>query len=147
MKNKIYAATTQFTCITNIKIQEINLKKGSEHHENLKKLPPKTQGVYIFYNESGCFKVGRAGPGSNARWVSNNYSIYTGSSTFAKSLQKNMPKHNKNKIQKLIKNNFSRYQLIIPAEESMKDKFSLNLLESLVQYHLEPLFEGRTNKV
>lgn len=119
------------------------------------KLKQKTKGVYIFMiNDKICFKVGKAGLESIARWSSQHYNPNSCSSNLAKSLLQNkdilrsyLPNDmipevnllNKDNIGSWIKCNLIRIEFII---ENDKEDFSLNLLEAFLQFKLKPIYEG-----
>lgn len=144
----------EFYKITSIKCNAIFMKKGENHFPT--SLQKNEQGVYVFLIENKCFKVGKAGAKSQARWNSHHYNLdKTTPSTFSKTLikdkenfklnfnhsqQKEIDNLNPKNIKKWIKNNISRIEFKISNSES---KFSLSLLESLVQYKLEPIYEGK----
>lgn len=113
-------------------------------------------GVYVFMNDKGCFKVGKAGSKSKARWNSHHYNLdETTPSTLPKSIIKNKTKFKeyfplelhqeidaleKSNFQEWIKNNLSRIEFLF---KDNGDLFTLNLLEALAQFHLKPIFEGK----
>lgn len=144
----------EFTTLTGIKCKCRYLYKGSKHIPSTLKKGEK--GVYVFINGKKCFKVGQAGTKSQARWKYQHYHIDAKTtSTFAKSIFKNKDrfkkyypkeKHkeieclNKRNMEAWIKNNVTRIEFIISEEESQT---SLNLLEAIIQYKLNPVFEGK----
>lgn len=125
------------------------------HHPS--KLEKGSCGVYVFLNERCCFKVGKAGLKSNARWTSHHYTLNEKiPSTLPKSIQSNMDKFkeyypsimhdeiealNKLNIQSWIKQNIWRIEFVI--KEQGTTPFALNLLEAIVQFNFEPIFEGK----
>lgn len=139
-----YLDITEIECLTNI------LEKGEMHTPSI--LKKGEQGVYVFYKEDICFKVG---PKSKARWNSHHYNLDTSTpSTMPKSIIKNLASfkllYNNSKnteidnfrpdnIKKQVRNNISRIEFKIDSSES---KFSLGLLESLVQFHFRPIYES-----
>ena len=146
----------QYRTITGIKCVYSILEVGHTHIPSV--LENGKQGVYVFFKGSICFKVGKAGPKSKARWNSHHYNLdLTTPSTMPKSIMKdlkmfkNLFEENQfNEIDNLkpdniktwIRNNIGRIEFKIDATES---KFSLGLLESLVQFHFNPVFERTTN--
>ncbi len=147
--------TKTYYSITGIQCQYTILEKGDTHKPSM--LGKGEQGVYVFYNNDICFKVGKAGPKSKARWNSHHYNLDTTTpSTMTKSIIKDLNSfkelydnthltdidmHPKN-IKEWVRNNTSRIEFKIAASES---KFALGLLESLVQFYFNPIFERTTN--
>lgn len=143
-----------FERLTSIIVSAIFMQMGQSH--NPTSLKAEQSGVYVFMNDNCCFKVGKAGEKSKARWNSHHYNLdETTPSTMPKSIMKYkeklksqypLEKHteidflSKNNIQNWIKNNMSRIEFIIADNN---DPFALNLLEALAQYHLKPIFEGK----
>lgn len=114
------------------------------------------KGVYVFLYGNYCFKVGKAGNRSQARWNSHHYNLdATTPSTFPKSIQKDVirfkhffpaEKHSEidnltsENIKDWIRSNTSRMEFKIDSSES---DYALNFLESLLQFRLMPEYEGR----
>lgn len=105
-------------------------------------------------NDTICFKVGKAGSKSKARWDSHHYNPKSSPSNLSNTILNNKEvvkeyfdktKHNEienlneNNISDWIKNNLTRVEFII---ESDKEDFSLNLLEAFLLFKLKPIFEG-----
>lgn len=144
----------EFKSITGIEVSSTFMLNGTEH--NPTSLQAGLCGVYAFMSGDYCFKVGKAGPKSKARWNSHHYNLdETTPSTMPKSILKNIDrfktcfpetKYNeidqlkKENIQQWIKENMSRMEFLM---NDQGDGFALNLLEALVQFHLKPIFEGR----
>jgi len=144
----------KFKQLTSIEVSATYMSKGKTHKPT--KLEKGQQGVYVFLNERACFKVGKAGARSQARWNSHHYNLDdTTKSSMTKSIIKHrdklktafpVSKHNeidnlkKDNIKQWIIDNMDRIEFISYFEN---DKFALNLLEALVQYKLKPIFEGR----
>ena len=146
----------EYVKITNIKCQATYMKKGNDHRPTT--LKSNQKGVYVFLlNSSCCFKVGKAGSKSPARWNSHHYNIDKSTpSTFTKSILKNLTSFKsffnkslhedinnleKNKNSKeWIRNNISRIEFIISSDES---DIALNFLEALIQLRLKPIYEGK----
>ena len=134
---------------------KISLMGNGEYHKPTT-LRKDEQGVYVFFNENYCFKVGKAGSKSKARWNSHHYNLDNKTpSTFAKSIMKNKEKFKqyypkskyeeinnlkKDNIKQWIRDNTYRIEFKISADKS---KYALNLLEALLQFRLEPVFEGK----
>lgn len=144
----------EFLQITGIKVDARFFHKGPLHQPSA--LPRGKQGVYVFLTDDHCFKVGKAGPKSKARWNSQHYCLDdTTPSAFTKSIIKNKERFKsyfsesqhteieqlaKDNIGNWIKNNISRIELLLPQNEG---GHALNLLEALVQYRLNPKYEGK----
>ncbi|MBL1270858.1 MAG: hypothetical protein COB25_000275 [Oceanospirillales bacterium] len=144
----------EFKGITGIEVSQKFMGNGPTHSPT--SLQSGMCGVYAFMAGEDCFKVGKAGPKSKARWNSHHYNLdETTPSTMPKSIIKYKPrfkrsfpeeKHreidelSKENIQEWIKENMSRMEFLI---EDQGDGFALNLLEALVQFYLKPIFEGR----
>ena len=106
-KRKIKKAIKIFEGITGIAVIDTYFSKGSKHEPS--KLEPDMQGVYVFYDNKNCFKVGRAGPKSQARWNSHHYNLdKTTKSSFSKSLYND-------------KENFRSYFSYLKKEEIKKN--------------------------
>lgn len=144
----------EFLKITGIKVDARFFPKGPLHQPSA--LPSGKQGVYVFITDGHCFKVGKAGPKSKARWNSHHYNLdETTPSAFTKSIIKNKERFKsyfadslhseidqleKNNIGNWIKNNISRIELLLSQSEG---GYALNLLEALVQFRLNPKYEGK----
>jgi hypothetical protein len=144
----------EFERLTNMSVTATFMKSGESHKPTT--LQTGWCGVYVFMNENCCFKVGKAGAKSQARWNSHHYNLdETTPSTLPKSILKHKERFknqfpaeihgeidllSKTNIQDWIKNNLSRIEFLI---KDSGDSFTLGLLEALVQYHLKPIFEGK----
>ena len=154
IRNSIDKSIKDFKLITGIEVKLKYLQKGIDHHPS--KLPEGMQGVYVFFSDKDCFKVGKAGPKSQARWNSHHYNLdKTTPSTFSKSIVKDKNKFKsyfsvekgseidqlcEDNIKDWIRNNISRIELILPQDAG---DYALNLLEALVQFELKPIYEGK----
>ena len=130
------------------------MDKGNSHKPTT--LQKGMCGVYVFMLSEHCFKVGKAGIKSHARWNSHHYNLDTSTpSTLSKSIINNRlrfkeyfptEKHqeidmlDKSNIQDWLKNNLARIEFLMEENENL---FALNLLEALVQFRLKPIFEGK----
>jgi hypothetical protein len=144
----------EFLQITGISVEANFLSMGASHQPS--SLPIGMQGVYVFLTDAHCFKVGKAGPKSKARWNSHHYNLdETTPSAFTKSIVKNKPKFKeyfahsqhseidqleKGNIGDWIRSNISRIEFLLPESEG---RYALSLLEALVQFRLKPKYEGR----
>jgi hypothetical protein len=114
------------------------------------------QGVYAFRYNQVWLKVGRAGPNSGARWLSQHYNPRSASSNLAFSLIKYalaaqehpdlgelravLRTTGPNSIGAWIKANTERVNILIPGEMG---RAGLDRLETIAQQKLKPIFEGR----
>lgn len=146
----------EFERLTNIDVLAIYMPKGLPHKPST--LQSGMCGVYVFMTDQHCFKVGKAGPKSKARWNSHHYNLdETTPSTLPKSIIKNKIRFkklfpaelhpgidalDKSTVQEWIKDNMSRIEFLI---KDNGDPFTLNLLEALAQFHLKPEFEGKNS--
>jgi hypothetical protein len=144
----------EFERLTGVAVSATYMPKGQNHSPTT--LQTGWCGVYVFMNEKCCFKVGKAGSKSKARWNSHHYNLdETTPSTLPKSIIRHkehfkekysVDKHQeieglaKSNIQYWVKNNMSRIEFLM---KDNGDSFTLNLLEALAQYHLKPIFEGK----
>ena len=144
----------EFERITNISISATFMKNSSAHSPTT--LQTGWCGVYVFMNDKCCFKVGKAGVKSKARWNSHHYNLDESTpSTLPKSIMKHknkfkqqysIEKHKeidslaKSNIQNWIKQNMSRIEFLF---QDNGDSFALGLLEAVAQFHLKPIFEGK----
>lgn len=132
--------------IHNIERDDITIETltyGENH--NQKKLPNGQIAVYIFRNPNCdiCYKVGKVGTNSNARYQVQHYSPNSSKSNLANSIL-NDPKLNDNEeiqlnVGEWIKKNTTRTNILLKAEKGI---FALNLLEAFVQNRLNPIYEG-----
>lgn len=145
---------TEFERLTKISVSATYMAKGQAHKPTT--LQTGTCGVYVFMNDQHCFKVGKAGSNSKARWNSHHYNLdETTPSTLPKSIIKNKTRFKKcfpveshqeidalekSNVQKWIKGNMCRIEFLF---KDNGDSFTLNLLEALAQFHLKPIFEGK----
>lgn len=120
-------------------------------------LPSGWQGVYGFRYEGTWLKVGKAGPKSGMRWISQHYNPGSAMSTLAFSLVKyghyatmNHPSLpglrmtlrgvSPDDIGEWIRRNTERVNLLLRAEMGAS---GLSQLESIAHARLKPVFEGR----
>ena len=120
-------------------------------------LPVGWQGVYSFQYENTWLKVGKAGPKSGARWMSQHYDPGSAMSSLAFSLvqyghfaprehpallglQAKLREVSPDNIGGWIKGNTERVNVLIRAELGTS---GLARLESLAHRFLKPVFEGR----
>lgn len=100
--------------------------------------------VYVFVLNGMCLKVGKVGPKSQARYVSHHYNPSSSQSNLAKSLLAHRHKAQfamvpENDLGDWIKEKVERTNFILDKNIGIP---ALNLLESFLQYRLDPYFEG-----
>ena len=123
---------------------DIYIEQLSAPHQPPKALPPGKMAVYVFFLGPQCLKVGKVGPKSHARYISQHYNSKSSMSNLAKSILKDRDRLgtsdiNDNSVGKWIKTNTDRVNILIPAEHGIA---MLTLLESFLQCRLNPRFEG-----
>lgn len=106
-------------------------------------LKPGYYGVYIFIYQDKFLKIGKVGPNSNARFISQHYSPKSANSTLAASIldDKDM-RHlelNEDTIGNWIKNNCKRINVFLSAE---LPNFTNELIETALHYRFQPKYEG-----
>lgn len=132
----------------------LSLPKNLIRHELLsaphepKSLPSGNFAVYVFSIKAPSnqvLKIGRVGPNSNARFVSQHYRPGRAKSSLAASLLKSnppiVPEMLTDSIGDWIKSNCDRDHFFIPAKLQNAQSIT-NLLEAYLQARLLPLFEG-----
>lgn len=112
------------------------------------RLPSGQMAVYIFTLNDECLKVGKVGPKSNARYVSQHYNPKSSRSNLAKSVLKakkslGCKDIDEVSVGKWIKGNTDRLNILLPAPLGVT---VLSLLESFLQCRLKPRFEGFENQ-
>ena len=108
-------------------------------------LPDGKMGIYTFlYKDKDQFlKIGKAGPKSGARFLSQHYNPKSAKSTLAASLirDNDMKKFELNEVnvKKWIKDNCRRIDIIMDEELG---SFTLELVEAILHYFYKPKYEG-----
>jgi hypothetical protein len=118
-------------------------------------LAPGWQGIYGFRWQSKWLKIGKAGPNTQARWLSQHYGLGRALSTLASSLVKyclapqehpELPglralirRVDPNELGEWIKRNTERVNVLIGAEAGSE---GLAHLEAIAHRRLAPVFEG-----
>lgn len=117
------------------------IDRGIPHQP--KSLPIQMMGVYTFWYEGEFLKIGKAGPSSNARFLSQHYNPRSAQSNLAASLlsDKRMQDKgiNENNVGDWIKNNCRRVDILLNADLGI---FTLELIEAALHYKYEPNYEG-----
>ena len=106
-------------------------------------LPEGKMAVYLFFYKNECLKIGKAGPNSNARYLSQHYSPKSSQSNLAKSLLEDVkfPVKNLNEenIGDWIKQNVRRINILLDKDLNI---YILNLIEAFTQLYFHPKYEG-----
>lgn len=139
---KVYKLAIDNDILSKNEIEIEIFTAGQKHVPN--KLPKGKMAVYIFIakDQSICYKVGKVGVNSNARYQSQHYNPDSSKSNLAKSLLDDYDindKFNGDNIADWIKTNTTRINLLLPANKSV---FILNLLEAFLQIRFQPKYEG-----
>lgn len=115
-------------------------------HHKPAKLEPGFMAVYTFLWGNTFLKVGQVGPKSNARYQSQHYLTFRNrpdASTLARSITDDTSMNylglNDDTVGDWIRNNCERFDVLIDAKYG---KIVLNFIEGLLQYKLEPKYEG-----
>ena len=113
-------------------------------HEKLRELPKGKTAVYVFSYKKHVLKVGRVGPRSQARYMSQHYKPCSSRSNLAKSLLKNENATRDHcltieNVGGWIRKKTDRVNFIFDVNV---DKRAPKLLEAFAQCRLEPVFEG-----
>ena len=108
-----------------------------------KTLPHQMMGVYTFWYNGNFLKIGKAGPNSNARFLSQHYNPRSARSTLAASILKDdRMKRNgieESNVGEWIRNNCRRIDILLDSDLGI---FSLELIEAALHYKYEPIYEG-----
>jgi len=136
--------------VTRIAGHEIDISKIEIIDRGIPHIPKSlkagTMGVYTFLYNDKFLKIGKAGPNSNARFLSQHY---TGSamSTLSGSIlaDPDMEKFGltKDNVGQWIKNNCRRIDILLDVEVGI---FTLELIEATLHYRYEPKYEGFTSQ-
>ena len=106
-------------------------------------LPANMMSVYTFWYGTVCLKIGKAGPNSNARFLSQHYNPGSARSTLAASiLNDNRSKElgiTNDTVGVWIKTNCRRIDILLNADLGI---FTLELIEAVLHFKSEPIFEG-----
>lgn len=106
-------------------------------------LPTGFMGVYTFWYNDKFLKIGKAGPNSNARFISQHYNPKSAQSTLAASILADKNMKNKgiteDNIGEWIKNNCCRIDILLDVSLGI---FALELVEAALHYKYEPTYEG-----
>jgi hypothetical protein len=100
--------------------------------------------VYAFFHQGQCLKVGKAGPNSEARYVSQHYSKGSSRSNLARSLAEHRASRGWEDLDRdhpglWVRQHADRLNLLLDVELGLP---LLTLLESFLQCRCKPRFEG-----
>lgn len=108
-----------------------------------KDLPPKTMAVYTFLYRGKFLKIGKAGPSSSARFLSQHYSPSSSQSNLAASILKDPDMFhlnlNENTVGPWIKENCRRIDILLDQQLGI---FALEVVEAILHYKYQPKYEG-----
>ena len=108
-----------------------------------KSLPVGKMGIYTFSFKDQFLKIGKAGPNSNARFLSQHYNHKSAKSTLAASILRdndyNNHKITDKNIKEWIKQNCRRVDIIFDISLGV---FTLEFVEAILHYNYEPKYEG-----
>lgn len=117
------------------------IDRGMPHQP--KSLPAGTMGVYTFWYDGESLKIGKAGPNSNARFLSQHYNPRSAKSNLAASLLLDTRMKDKgideDNVGNWIKNNCRRVDILLDLDLGI---FALELIEAVLHYKYEPTYEG-----
>lgn len=109
---------------------------------------PKSMGkgkmaIYIFIYNDKFLKIGKAGPSSNSRFLSQHYNPSSSKSNLAASLLADCNMRNcginKDNVGEWIKNKCRRIDILLNSDLGI---FSLELIEAILHYKYQPVYEG-----
>lgn len=117
------------------------IDRGVPHQP--KTLPLQMMGIYTFCYNGEFLKIGKAGPNSNARFLSQHYNPRSARSTLAASILQDDRMQgvgiNESNVGQWIRNNCRRVDILLDSDLGI---FSLELIEASLHYKYEPAYEG-----
>jgi hypothetical protein len=141
LENCIYA-TIKLALGSNIEKGKIQIMDCGVPHSPTS-LPEGKMAVYTFFYKNECLKIGKAGPNSNARYLSQHYNPKSSQSNLAKSLlaDEKLPikTFNEENIGDWIKQNIRRINILVDKDLNI---YILNLIEAFAQLYFHPRYEG-----
>lgn len=111
-----------------------------------KSMPVGTMGIYTFWLEESALKIGKAGPSSNPRFLSQHYNPNSAPSTLAASIlvgKKHGAGSTPETVGSWIKQNCRRIDILLDYKLGI---FTLELIEAALHYVYEPVYEGFANQ-
>lgn len=115
-------------------------------HKPPSRLPAGQMAVYAFFLDGRALKVGKAGPNSGPRYISQHYNPNSARSNLARSIL-TVPERigaagvDTSGIGAWIKHHTDRVNLLVPVSFGIP---MLSLLEAFLHVRWQPIFEGRT---
>lgn len=149
----LYSVIEEFKKITNSDEKALEIEILKAPHQSFS-LPKGKQAIYIFEKDGIFFKIGKVGEKTNNRFRYQHYNPNGARSTLAKSILNNRENKSLRKvfdsemldslsdenIESFIKQNMNRINIYMDISLG---EFYLNLLEALLHYRLNPVFEGK----
>ena len=128
----------------NLDASAIEVEVLKAPHRPPSRLPAGKMAVYLFSYGTSVLKIGKAGPNSGARYISQHYNAASAASTLAGSLLKDGDEIGITGLTvksagEWIKNNTDRVNFLMKIECGVP---TMTLLESFLQCKLKPRFEG-----
>lgn len=125
-------------------VHDISVEELPAPHRPPSRLPDGKMAVYVFARSGECLKVGKVGPQSQPRYVSQHYNPKSSNSNLAKSILKDKeglgaPALNEDSVGDWIKRHTDRVNFLISESQGFP---VLTLLEAFLQCRLRPRFEG-----
>lgn len=121
------------------------IDRGVPHQP--KSLPPGMMGVYMFSYGTKFLKIGKAGPRSNARFLSQHYNPKSARSTLAASILQDGEMQgmdiDEENVGEWIKFNCRRIDILLQMDLGI---FALEIIEAAMHYKYEPIYEGFTSQ-
>mgnify|MGYP003613320100 CR=1 FL=1 len=111
-----------------------------------KSLPVGKMGIYTFWLDGNALKIGKAGPSSNARFLSQHYNPKSAPSTLAASIlvgNKHAADSTPENVGSWIKQHCRRIDILFDSNLGI---FTLELIEAALHYVYEPVYEGFINQ-
>lgn len=117
------------------------IDRGVPHRS--KSLPADKMAVYGFWLNESCLKIGKCGPNSNARFLSQHYNPGSSKSNLASSMLSDVQMRklgiNETNVGEWIKTNCRRIDILLDSNLGI---FTLELIEAILHYKFEPIYEG-----
>jgi hypothetical protein len=123
---------------------DIEIERLAAPHKPPSILPPGKAAVYVFDYGGRCLKIGKVGPNSQARYVSQHYNPTSAKSTLAKSILADTEifsgeAFDQTTVGAWIKDNTQRINFLIDIRHGIG---VVTLLEAFLQCRLRPKYEG-----
>ncbi len=148
-KNDIDSALADFVTVAKVagdpvNIEDLRVEYLPAPHKSPSNLPTGKMAVYAFSWDGTWLKVGKVGPKSQARYVSQHYNAGSAQSTLAGSLivdpkMSTIVGFDQHNPGAWIKASTCRVNILLP---SSRNKELLSLLEAFLHVRLKPRYEG-----